>query len=69
MGRADNKGYSYTLITPEQDMYIGEIIEVLELREYLVKQELRDLLNKYELRMKSEGKKVKSVGVVLRSML
>ena len=46
MGRADNKGYSYTLITPEQDMYIGEIIKVLEFRESLVKQELRDLFKK-----------------------
>merc|ERR1712218_134445 len=61
-GRAGNKGYAWTLITPEQDWYSGDIIKALELSESLVTQELRDLFSKYKERMEAEGKKVKTGG-------
>lgn len=61
-GRAGNKGTSWTLITPEQDWYSGEIIKALELSESLVIQDLRDLFTKYKERMEAEGKTVKTGG-------
>jgi len=61
-GRAGNKGTAWTLITPEQDWYSGEIIKALELSESLVIQELRDLYTKYKERMEAEGKTVKTGG-------
>ena len=61
-GRAGNKGFAYTFITPDQDWYSGDIIKALEASEALVKQDLRDLFEKYKTRMISEGKKVKGGG-------
>jgi hypothetical protein len=42
-GRAGNKGYAYTFITPEQERYAGEIIRALELSEATVPQDVNKL--------------------------
>ncbi len=61
-GRAGNKGYAETLITPEQGRYSGEIIKALELSEALVPEELRHLWNTYKQKAEEDGKKVKTGG-------
>merc|ERR1719319_868083 len=61
-GRAGNEGFAYTFITPEQDWYVGDIIRALELSDALVPQPLRDMFEKFKLRMNMEGRKVKTGG-------
>ncbi len=61
-GRAGNKGYAHTLITPEQGRYSGDIIKAMELSEALVSEELRNLWNTYKKKAEEEGKKVKTGG-------
>jgi len=61
-GRAGNKGFAKTFITPEQDWYSPDIIKALELSDSLVTQELRDMFQVYKTRMEAEGKKVRTGG-------
>uniref|UniRef100_A0A8W8MQ23 Probable ATP-dependent RNA helicase DDX46 n=1 Tax=Magallana gigas TaxID=29159 RepID=A0A8W8MQ23_MAGGI len=59
-GRAGNKGYAFTFITPEQERYAGDIIKALELSGATVNADLEKLWNDYKERAKAEGKTVKS---------
>lgn len=61
-GRAGNKGFAHTFLTPEQGRYAGDIIKAMELSEALVPQELRDLWEQYKAKAKEEGKTVKTGG-------
>ncbi len=61
-GRAGNKGFAHTLITPEQGRYSGELIKAMELSEALVPDELRELWGGYKKKQEEEGKKVKTGG-------
>lgn len=59
-GRAGNKGFAYTFITPEQERYTGEIIRALELSETPIPDDLNKLWNDYKERAKAEGRVIKS---------
>ncbi|XP_076444646.1 putative ATP-dependent RNA helicase DDX46 [Babylonia areolata] len=59
-GRAGNKGYAYTFITPEQERYAGEIIRALELSEAATPADLAKLWNDYKEKAKAEGRTIKS---------
>lgn len=61
-GRAGNKGFAYTFITPDQGRYSGEIIRAMELSGTLVPEELRALFDLYKTTQESEGKKVHTGG-------
>ena len=61
-GRAGNKGYAHTFITPEQGRYAGEIIKALELSETLVPTEVRELWEAFKKKQTEEGKSIKSGG-------
>ena len=50
-GRAGNKGYAVTFITPEQPRLAGEIIKAMENSEALVPAELRAVWNGYKAKM------------------
>ena len=58
-GRAGKTGYAYTFLTPEQDRYAGALIEALRTAGAPVPQELVDLWDNYEKKMKAMGKQVK----------
>ena len=55
-GRAGRKGYAFTLITPEQARYSGEILKALELSGATVPDELAELWKSFTEQMKSQGK-------------
>ena len=59
-GRAGNKGFAYTFITPEQKRYAGHIIKALELSQATVPDELNTIWNDYVKEMELAGKKVKA---------
>lgn len=61
-GRAGNKGFAYTFITPEQERYAGDIIRAFELAAVSVPETLRNLWEAYKNKQESEGKKVHSGG-------
>lgn len=61
-GRAGNKGFAYTFITPEQERYAGDIIRAFELATVPVPDSLRNLWETYKNKQESEGKKVHSGG-------
>ncbi|XP_046672913.1 probable ATP-dependent RNA helicase DDX46 isoform X1 [Homalodisca vitripennis] len=61
-GRAGNKGYAYTFVTPEQERYSGEIIRAFELASVPVPEPLRALFEGYKAKQLAEGKKVHSGG-------
>ncbi|CAH1135794.1 unnamed protein product [Ceutorhynchus assimilis] len=61
-GRAGNKGYAYTFITPEQSRYSGDIVRAFELANVAVPEGLRKLWDEYKAKQESEGKKVHSGG-------
>ncbi|XP_060522677.1 probable ATP-dependent RNA helicase DDX46 [Cylas formicarius] len=61
-GRAGNKGYAYTFITPEQCRYAGDIIRAFELAGVEVPEPLRNLWDEYKSKQEAEGKKVHSGG-------
>ena len=52
-GRAGNKGFAYTFITPEQERYTGEIIRALELSESPIPPDLAKMWNDYKERAKA----------------
>lgn len=57
-GRAGNKGFAYTFITPEQERYAGDIIRAFELAAVTVPDGLRQLWETYKAKQEAEGKKV-----------
>ncbi|XP_033229972.1 probable ATP-dependent RNA helicase DDX46 isoform X2 [Belonocnema kinseyi] len=61
-GRAGNKGYAYTFITPEQERYAGDIIRAHELASVPVPEPLRQLWEEYKARQAADGKKVHTGG-------
>lgn len=61
-GRAGNKGFAYTFITPEQDRYSGDVVKAFELANIPVPEPLRNLWENYKIKQQAEGKKVHSGG-------
>ena len=61
-GRAGNKGFAHSFLTPDQGRYASEIIKAFELSESLVPQPLRELWDSYKAKLTEEGKTVKSGG-------
>lgn len=61
-GRAGNKGFAYTFITPEQERYAGDIIRALELASETVPESLRQVWEAYKAKTEAEGKKVHTGG-------
>ncbi|KDR12484.1 probable ATP-dependent RNA helicase DDX46 [Zootermopsis nevadensis] len=61
-GRAGNKGFAYTFITPEQERYSGDIVRALELSLVPVPDPLRILWDRYKAKQAAEGKKVHTGG-------
>jgi ATP-dependent RNA helicase DDX46/PRP5 len=59
-GRAGNKGYAYTFITPEQKRYAGHIIKALELSQGHVSAELAQIWSDYVKECELTGKRVKA---------
>ncbi|KAJ8986134.1 hypothetical protein NQ317_005606 [Molorchus minor] len=56
-GRAGNKGFAYTFITPEQARYAGDLIKAFDLAGEQVPEQLRTLWETYKTKQESEGKK------------
>lgn len=52
-GRAGNKGFAYTFITPEQKRYAGHIIKALEMSESSVADELKAMWDEYVKEMEA----------------
>ncbi|XP_017785596.1 PREDICTED: probable ATP-dependent RNA helicase DDX46 [Nicrophorus vespilloides] len=61
-GRAGNKGFAYTFITPEQERYSGDIIRAFDLAQVTVPEALRTLWDTYKAKQEAEGKKVHTGG-------
>ncbi|KAK9887821.1 hypothetical protein WA026_000136 [Henosepilachna vigintioctopunctata] len=61
-GRAGNKGFAYTFITPEQSRYAGDIVRAFELASVTVPEALRNLWESYKAKQEAEGKKVHTGG-------
>ncbi len=55
-GRAGNKGFAYTFITPDQHKYVGDIIKALELSKGHIPEELEDMWKTYTDKLRAEGK-------------
>ncbi|XP_066992417.2 probable ATP-dependent RNA helicase DDX46 isoform X4 [Anabrus simplex] len=61
-GRAGNKGFAYTFITPEQERYAGDLVRAMELCQVPVPEPLRILWDRYKAKQAAEGKKVHTGG-------
>ncbi|VDO94496.1 unnamed protein product [Soboliphyme baturini] len=62
-GRAGNKGYAYTFITPTgQERNSGDLVKALELSGSEVPDELMSMWEVYKKKMAAEGKEVKQGG-------
>lgn len=61
-GRAGNKGFSWTFLTPDQGRYAGEILRAMELSGAEVPEDLRKLWNTYKEGQEAIGKKVYTGG-------
>ncbi|EFX67324.1 hypothetical protein DAPPUDRAFT_302036 [Daphnia pulex] len=61
-GRAGNKGFAYTFITPDQQRAAGDIIKAMEQSETPVPVELQTLWDQYKSKLAAEGKTVRSGG-------
>lgn len=59
-GRAGNKGFAYTFITPDQEKYTMDIIKALELSGATVPPEVEKMWNDYKDKAKAAGKVIKS---------
>ncbi|KAJ0174552.1 hypothetical protein K1T71_009660 [Dendrolimus kikuchii] len=57
-GRAGNKGYAWTFLTPEQGRYAGDVLRAFELAGVTPPNELRNLWEKYKEAQEKDGKKV-----------
>ena len=55
-GRAGNKGFAYTFISPEQSKLVGDIIKALELSGGHISDEVEDMWKKYVEKLQAEGK-------------
>ncbi|GAB6018834.1 putative ATP-dependent RNA helicase ddx46 [Chamberlinius hualienensis] len=56
-GRAGNKGFAYTFLTPDQEKHAGDIIKALDLSGTPVPPEVQAIWDAYKLKQESEGKK------------
>lgn len=54
-GRAGNKGFAFTFITPEQSRYAGDIVKAFELASVTVPEQLRNLWETYKAKQEAEG--------------
>lgn len=61
-GRAGNKGFAWTFLTPDQGRYAGEILRAVELSGAPVSNDLRQLWEQYKALQEAEGKKVHTGG-------
>ncbi|CAH2231608.1 jg14330 [Pararge aegeria aegeria] len=61
-GRAGNKGYAWTFLTPEQGRYAGDVLRAFELAGTNAPPELRQLWETYKEAQEKDGKKVHSGG-------
>ncbi|CAG9788810.1 unnamed protein product [Diatraea saccharalis] len=61
-GRAGNKGFAWTFLTPEQGRYAGDVLRAFELAGAVPPPELRQLWDKYKEAQEKEGKKVHTGG-------
>lgn len=59
-GRAGNKGYSYTFVTSDQELMIGNLIRALKENGQEIAGDLVEAYQRYSDRMKSEGKTIKA---------
>lgn len=57
-GRAGNKGFAYTFITPDQGQHAADLIKALELSGNTVPDELRKLWDTYKSEAEKSGRKV-----------
>ncbi|XP_047031906.1 probable ATP-dependent RNA helicase DDX46 [Helicoverpa zea] len=61
-GRAGNKGYAWTFLTPEQGRYAGDVLRAFELAGAAPPPELRALWDRYKDAQEKDGKKVHTGG-------
>lgn len=61
-GRAGNKGYAWTFLTPDQGRYAGDLVRAFELSNTPVPDDLRELWDKYKTAQEADGKKVHTGG-------
>lgn len=61
-GRAGNKGFAFTFVTPEQERYSGDIIKALELSGAEIPAELNTIWELYKVRAKMDGKNIRNSG-------
>jgi len=61
-GRAGNKGFAYTFISPDQERIAGDILKALELSETPVPAELQALWDRYKTKQTAEGKTARAGG-------
>ncbi|XP_013180110.1 PREDICTED: probable ATP-dependent RNA helicase DDX46 [Papilio xuthus] len=61
-GRAGNKGYAWTFLTPEQGRYAGDVLRAFELAGTAPPAELRQLWDRYKDAQEKDGKKVHTGG-------
>jgi len=61
-GRAGNKGYAWTFLTPDQGRYSGDILRALQLSSTDVPVELQNVFDLYKEAQEAIGKKVYSGG-------
>lgn len=61
-GRAGNKGWAYTFLTPDQPRYAAEVVRAMEISEITVPPDLQKLFDEYKQKLEGEGKKVKTGG-------
>ncbi|XP_074599147.1 pre-mRNA processing factor 5 [Brevipalpus obovatus] len=57
-GRAGNKGFAWTFITPEDARYAGEIVKALKLSENPVPADVERLFEEYKSKLELEGKRI-----------
>ena len=55
-GRAGNKGFAYTFVTPDQERNAGDIIKAFESAGLPIPEALQEIWNKYKAKLESEGK-------------
>ncbi|XP_073962013.1 pre-mRNA processing factor 5 [Choristoneura fumiferana] len=61
-GRAGNKGFAWTFLTPEQGRYAGDVLRAMELSGAVVPPTLRALWDSYKDAQEKDGKKVHTGG-------
>lgn len=61
-GRAGNKGFAWTFITPEQGRSAGDVIRAFEMAGEESPPDLRQLWEAYKTKQEQEGKKVHTGG-------